>query len=86
MDSSLHKFQKNVCDMEPHEELLADPIVVELEYGGSHECLPIRVLRVPGGWIYYNPYIGVSGVGVFVPFNNEFQEKIDYTDEDLGHP
>jgi hypothetical protein len=29
----------------------------------------MRVIRVPGGWIYYG-----SDAGVFVPFNNEFMK------------
>lgn len=64
-DSSKHKFGKSIYDMELNEELLADPIT-----DGSFECLPLRILRVPGGWLYYNMY--VSNTGVFVPFDNEF--------------
>ena len=64
MDSSKHKFSKSVYDMELNEELLADPMTV-----GKFECLPLRVLRVPGGWIYYNIY--ATGGGVFVPFVKE---------------
>jgi len=71
-DSSKHKFGKSVYDMELHEELLADPIIAKLSSGSEFECLPLRVLRVPGGWLYYNMY--VSQVGVFVPFDNEFVE------------
>jgi hypothetical protein len=32
-----------------------------------------KVLRVPGGWLYICGYNQASGV--FVPFNNEFQEN-----------
>jgi len=48
-----------------------------------HEWTNIRarwthtdILRVPGGWIYYNKNAN-SGekTGVFVPFNDEFQRK-----------
>ncbi len=73
MDSSKHKFEKSVYDMKLHEELLADPVTDTLPGGNVFECLPLRVLRVPGGWLYYNMY--VSTVGVFVSFDNEFMEK-----------
>jgi hypothetical protein len=66
MDSSKHKFSKSVYDMELNEELIADPIIDD---GFNFECLPLRVLRVPGGWIYYNIY--ATGGGVFVPFVKE---------------
>jgi hypothetical protein len=66
-DSSKHKFGKSIYDMEFNEELIADPITV-----GSFECLPLRILRVPGGWIYYN--VNISSDGVFVGFDNEFME------------
>lgn len=63
MDSSKHKFSKSVYDMELNEELIADSIpLIE----GMLDHLPLRVLRVPGGWIYYN--IDVTDGGVFVPF------------------
>jgi hypothetical protein len=66
-----HEFSKSVYDMELHEELLAEPLK-DITVGGSEfECLPLRVLRVPGGWLYYNMY--ASNVGVFVPFDNEFE-------------
>ena len=71
-DSSKHKFGKSIYGMELHEELLADPIIAKLAYGSEFECLPLRILRVPGGWIYYNLY--VNNTGVFIPFDNEFVE------------
>jgi hypothetical protein len=43
-------------------------------------CDFIKVLRVPGGWIYYY----TSDIGTFVPFDNEFQERSKY-DSDCGH-
>ena len=67
MDSNKHKFEKSLYDMELHEELIAD--TMRLDILPELECLPLRVLRVPGGWIYYNPYT-TSG-GVFVPFDGE---------------
>ena len=48
-----HKFGKSVYDMELHEELVAEPQFNKL-LGSGIECLPVRVFRVPGGWIYYN--------------------------------
>ena len=65
MKEETHRFSKSVYDMELHEELIADPQMETLGKN-SFECLPLRVLRVPGGWIYYNAYV-VSN-GVFVPF------------------
>ncbi len=62
MDSNEHKFLKSVYDMKLNEELIAAPIIGNAL---GFECLPLRVLRVPGGWIYYNIY-ATSG-GVFVP-------------------
>lgn len=43
------------------------------------------VLRVPGGWIYYN-YIDaprensqlLTSTAVFVPFNNEFKVNVEF--------
>ena len=66
-----HKFGKSIYDMELDEELVADP-VTELIGKNTFECLPIRILRVPGGWIYYVPY--VNNNGTFVAFDNEFME------------
>lgn len=48
-----------------------------------HEWADIRtrftftdVLRVPGGWIYYNKNLQDGRkTGVFVPFDNEFHPK-----------
>jgi len=88
MDLNKHKFSKSIYDMELHEELIADPITEKLGVEGSEfECLPLRVLRVPGGWIYYNIY--ATQGGVFVPFDNGFwrkdQEKIFTDSYDCGH-
>jgi hypothetical protein len=69
-----HKFGKSVYEMELHEELVAEPQFDKL-LGGDFECLPVRVFRVPGGWIYYNQY--ASKNGVFVPFDNEFEGGIN---------
>lgn len=63
MHSSQHKFNKNVYDMELHEELIADPIKFFIA-GDAFDALPLRVLRVPGGWIYYNS--DITNKGVFV--------------------
>ena len=71
-DSSIHRFGKSIYGMKLHEELLADPIIEKLASGSEFECLPLRILRVPGGWIYYNPY--VNNTGIFIPFDNEFVE------------
>jgi len=64
MKSQQHKFNKNIYDMELNEELIAEPQYDIMGDGHQFECLPLRILRVPGGWIYYNAY--VSNVGVFV--------------------
>lgn len=48
-----------------------------------HEWLNIRtsststsILRVPGGWIYYNKmFEDGKKTGVFVPFDNEFMPE-----------
>lgn len=36
-----------------------------------------EITRVPGGWIFYksSKYSGTADVGVFIPFNNEFQDN-----------
>lgn len=43
------------------------------------------VLRVPGGWIYYNHIetpaengLPLSSTAVFVPFNNEFKVNVKF--------
>ncbi len=33
------------------------------------------IVRMPGGWIWVGPAGCDSGVGVFVPFDNEFQPR-----------
>ena len=71
MDVNKHKFLKDIYKMELHEELLADPIEDELPGGSKFECLPLRILRVPGGWIYYNIY--ATNGGVFIPFPPSFR-------------
>lgn len=72
-DSSKHKFGKSIYGMDLHEELLADPMTELIgESNIAFECLPLRILRVPGGWIYYHPYINNNGT--FVAFDNEFVE------------
>lgn len=71
-ESSKHKFGKSVYDMELNEELTADPMIIKFDSGNVFECLPLRILRVPGGWIYYNVNIGSNGV--FIGFDNEFME------------
>lgn len=35
----------------------------------------IRVIRVPGGWIYESIDEGKVSAAVFVPFNDEFQRE-----------
>lgn len=45
---------------------------IEDEKTGYH------ITRVPGGWVFYKYYAGMnssSKTSVFVPFNNEFQNK-----------
>jgi len=36
----------------------------------------LKVLRVPGGWIYIYYSANIANA-VFVPFNNEFQELVN---------
>ena len=74
MKSQIHCFNKDIHKMVLHEELIAEPQTDSI--GIEHEefqCLPLRVLRVPGGWIYYNTY--ATGGGVFVPINYEFPNE-----------
>jgi hypothetical protein len=58
----------NIYEMKLHEEFYID------------SC--IRVLRVPGGWIYITKretsfdHKSVALSSVFVPYNNEFQEGV----------
>jgi len=74
MKSIIHNFGKSVYDMELNEELEAD-VRIEKIFDGTQEitCDSVSVLRVPGGWIYYNRYLQSNGV--FVPFDNEFMKK-----------
>ena len=70
MKSQQHIFNKNIYDMELHEELIAEAQTdIAL---GEFECLPLRVLRVSGGWIYYHAYI--TQQGVFVPLGAAYYE------------
>ena len=45
---------------------------------GENGSIKDEVMRVPGGWIYYtftpSGNNDISVTGVFVPYNNEFQE------------
>ena len=70
MKTLKHVFDKSVYDMELNEELIAEPQYAIIGEGHQFECLPLRILRVPGGWIYYNAYI--SNVGVFVPLDDDY--------------
>ena len=73
-----HEYSKSVYDMKLHEELE--------DKSNSSDILHMRILRVPGGWIYYSPYTG-SRSGTFVPFDNEFQSKNWSVDiKDSGDP
>lgn len=57
--------EKSIYELKLHEETIPDPWV--------------RVLRVPGGWIYQilcPPNEGTD-LGIFVPFHNEFMENQD---------
>jgi len=84
MDLNKHKFSKSIYGMKLHEELIAEPMVDKLgEEGAEFECLPLRVLRVPGGWIYYNIY--ATQGGVFVRFNDEFINWSKFYDANCGH-
>jgi hypothetical protein len=50
------------------------------------------VLRVPGGWIYYK-HIETPGeniqrlasTSVFVPFNNEFNENVEFVGRKMSY-
>lgn len=42
----------------------------------KNNLFSLRIIRVPGGWIYYR--IGEPHLGVFVPMNNEFKENEDF--------
>jgi len=55
----------HLYEMKLHDE-------VELKVGPSE----YRILRVPGGWIYYNPRLDQRQMNsTFVPFDNEFQKE-----------
>jgi hypothetical protein len=74
MDNNRHIFNKSIYDMELHEELIATPLKEKIGgIGSEFECAPLRILRVPGGWVYCNVYL--NSPGLFVPFDNEFQNK-----------
>jgi hypothetical protein len=52
-------MDKNIYEMKLHEKLYFDDF---------------EVMRVPGGWIYY--YIGFDkDFGIFVPYNNEYDNR-----------
>jgi len=56
---------KNIYEIKLHEETVIT--IGPAEY---------RVLRVPGGWIYYNPRLDNDQMNsTFVPFDNEFQKQ-----------
>ena len=74
MDLNEHKFSKSVYGMKLNEELIADPTTYTFDSGYEFDCLPLRILRVPGGWVYYNAY-ATSG-GVFVPFVKEDVDEV----------
>ena len=70
MKSIIHNFGKSVYDMELNEELEAD-LRIEKIFDDTREitCSSVSVLRVPGGWIYYNMYL--QSTGVFVPLTDK---------------
>ena len=62
----MHKYSKNIYDMKLHEELL--------EIAHDWDAVPMHIVRVPGGWIYYHPYTG-GREGTFIPYSKEFCQK-----------
>jgi len=74
MNGNQHKFPKNIYDMKLNEEMIAEPMTDKSASGTEFECLSLRILRVPGGWVYYNAY-ATSG-GVFVPFVKEDVDEV----------
>lgn len=57
---------------------------LELHEGITTE-FGIFIMRVPGGWIYdcWDKEADKFKTGVFVPFNNEFQETKHFDTNDL---
>lgn len=56
---------KNIYDLKMHEATKV-----------KNNLFSLRIVRVPGGWIYYR--IGEPHPGVFVPMNKEFKESNDF--------
>ena len=71
MDINKHKFSKSIYKMDLHEELVAEALPNDILPG--YDSLPLRVLRVPGGWIYYNTHI--TSDGVFVPLKSDPMDR-----------
>ena len=54
-------MNENIYNMKLHTS-----IIIEID-----DELELEIIRVPGGWIYYD-----NGLGVFVPFNDEFDSEL----------
>ena len=59
---------RNIYDLKLHETIKFN----------INEFRKFRVMRVPGGWIYQD--LEEPFPMVFVPYSDEFEEKIDYGD------
>ena len=60
---------KSIYEMKLHEEVVV--VAGPSEY---------RVLRVAGGWIYYNPRLDSNQMNsTFVPFDNEYLKRTKTT-------
>ncbi len=66
-----HKFPKSTYDLELNEVMVSED---------DGETLSLSILKVPGGWIYYNTYLGSTGV--FVPFNVFIGQELEELDEE----
>lgn len=59
---------KDIYELKLHESASIE-VISSAEFNSPQR---IRMIRVPGGWIYK---IGPYDSPVFVPFNNEFEKK-----------
>ena len=62
-------MEKTIYDLNLHEKM---------------EEKGFQIIRVPGGWLYFNEtaHVGISGTqrtatSTFVPYNDEFKDKDD---------
>jgi len=62
-----YKFETSIYELRLNQAVISDNDWWE------EDVAPLTILRVPGGWIYYNTHLGSNGV--FVPFDNEFMKR-----------